>query len=323
MSTGLTPTLRFRRLPPSQAVLDVCEQNGEKLEEVEILTLDSMFNSSTVQGLDKCVNLKELSLIGCGISDLEGFPKLPLLRKLELSDNRIAGGLESLADLDSLVELSLGGNKVASVDELKPITGLRIQTLDLAGCPCADDSEEYRQSMFDMFVSLVYLDGMDMDGNEKLIDDEDDEEEDEDDEDEDDEDQFGGGELGEDDEDDDDDIDDDDDDIDDEDDDIDDEDDDELDDEDDDELDEDDDELGEDDVLEPVGDGIPVGDDDDDEDEEEGEELGVNALYGPPLDEDEEDFEGEEEPESEDFDDDEDDDDDDDEEGALKKQRVV
>jgi hypothetical protein len=53
------------------------------------------------------------------------------------------------------------------------------------GCPCADDSEEYREEMFEMFVSLVYLDGMDMDGNERLIDDEDDDEEEEEDNDDD------------------------------------------------------------------------------------------------------------------------------------------
>lgn len=87
----------------------MCEQNGEKLEEVESLTLDSMCTSATIQGLDKCQQLQELSLIGCGITSLEGFPNLPSLRKLWLSDNRIAGGLEALADLDNLVELSLGG----------------------------------------------------------------------------------------------------------------------------------------------------------------------------------------------------------------------
>jgi Leucine-rich repeat (LRR) protein len=78
--------------------------------------------SATIQGLEKCVKLQELSLIGCGITSLEGFPALPALRKLWLSDNRIAGALDNLADLDNLVELSLGGNRVASLDELKPIT---------------------------------------------------------------------------------------------------------------------------------------------------------------------------------------------------------
>jgi hypothetical protein len=29
------------------------------------------------------------------------------------------------------VELSLGGNRIGTLDELKPITGLRIQSLDL------------------------------------------------------------------------------------------------------------------------------------------------------------------------------------------------
>mmetsp|Transcript_34348 Transcript_34348/g.55081 ORF Transcript_34348/g.55081 Transcript_34348/m.55081 type:complete len:258 (-) Transcript_34348:91-864(-) len=166
-----------------QAALDVCEANGEKLEEVESLTLDSMCTSAAIHGLDKCVLLQELSLIGCGITSLEGFPALPALRKLWLSDNRISSGLDNLADLDNLVELSLGGNRLTSLDELKPITGLRIQSLDLAGCPCADDSEEYRSEVFEMFVSLAHLDGLDIDNNERQIDDDDEEEEEDDDDD--------------------------------------------------------------------------------------------------------------------------------------------
>jgi len=48
--------------------------------------------------------------------------------------------------------------------------------LDLLGCPCADDSDEYKAAVFDMFPSLMYLDGLDLDGNERIIDDDEDDE---------------------------------------------------------------------------------------------------------------------------------------------------
>mmetsp|Transcript_15992 Transcript_15992/g.39306 ORF Transcript_15992/g.39306 Transcript_15992/m.39306 type:complete len:316 (-) Transcript_15992:96-1043(-) len=313
-----------------QAALDVCEANGEKLEEVESLTLDSMCTSAAIHGLDKCVLLQELSLIGCGITSLEGFPALPALRKLWLSDNRISSGLDNLADLDNLVELSLGGNRLTSLDELKPITGLRIQSLDLAGCPCADDSEEYRSEVFEMFVSLAHLDGLDIDNNERQIDDDDEEEEEDDDDDdeddeEDDDDVQAPGTVDEDDDDDDD------------------EDEDEEEDGDlgEDEDDEDEDEEDDEPLLAmqaapTVGDlddgGLDDEDDDDDEDDEDEddpeseEEMGVAALVGPPLDEDEEDFQADEDPESEDFEEEDDEDEDDEDDagaGAVKKQRVA
>ena len=86
-------SLSHARQPlPSQAIIDVCKSNGDDPETVTALTLDSMCTSANVVGLEKCVALEELSMIGCGITTLEGFA-LPALRKLELNDNRISGGL--------------------------------------------------------------------------------------------------------------------------------------------------------------------------------------------------------------------------------------
>ena len=162
-----------------QAILDAC--GGTPLEEVESLTLDSKCKSASVVGLEKCVKLEKLSANNCGITSLEGFPSLPRLTTLELSDNRISGGLAALKNLPSLVELSVAGNAIGSVDELLALKDTPLVVLDLVGCPCSDDSQEYRDKVFGMFPSLLALDGKSKDGEELELGSDEDEDEDEDD----------------------------------------------------------------------------------------------------------------------------------------------
>ena len=159
----------------------MCKSNGDDPETVTALTLDSMCTSANVVGLEKCVALEELSMIGCGITTLEGFPALPALRKLELNDNRISGGLEALAGITTLEELNLGGNRIASRDEIKAISALPLVNLDLVGCPCCEDSDEYRAEIFGMIPTLQVLDGVDAEGEEVLMESEGDDDEEEDD----------------------------------------------------------------------------------------------------------------------------------------------
>mmetsp|Transcript_3221 Transcript_3221/g.13971 ORF Transcript_3221/g.13971 Transcript_3221/m.13971 type:complete len:272 (+) Transcript_3221:141-956(+) len=268
-----------------QAIKQIADDFGQPVEELLSVVLDNMCQSQNVVGLDALAACEELSIQGCGIASLDNFPNLQALRKLLLADNRIGGGLENLAKLTNLEELSIGGNKIASLDELKPLEGLKLTAIDLEGCPCADGSDTYRQALFAMFPTLIFLDGTDVDGNERLIDDDDDEDEEEeedfDDDDDEDEDDF------------------------------------------DDEDDDDEDDEDEDDQVAGLSAGIDdFGSDDDDEDDDE--DLGTANLVGPPMDddEDEDDFEGGEDPESEDFDDEEDEDDDDEEEAPAKKARV-
>ena len=264
-----------------QAILDAC--GGTPLEEVESLTLDSKCKSASVVGLEKCVKLEELSANNCGITSLEGFPSLQSLTKLELSDNRISGGLAALKNLPSLVELSVAGNAIGSVDELQALKDAPLVVLDLVGCPCSDDSQEYRDKVFGMFPSLQVLDGKDKDGEEvELGSDDDDDEEDFDEEESDDD-------EGEDDE--------------------------------DDEDDEDED-VPDDEPIEVSDEDEDLPDEDEEESDDDDDEPGLAALVGAPIDDDaeEEDFQAESDPESEDFDDEEDDDDAD--AGGAKKQRT-
>ncbi|RWW49262.1 hypothetical protein BHE74_00044598 [Ensete ventricosum] len=81
--------------------------------------------------------LEHLSVANVRLSSLEGFPCLPALRRLVLSDNRIVGGLHALVDarLDALRDLDLSNNRIASVEDLAPLAKLRLESLDLYECP--------------------------------------------------------------------------------------------------------------------------------------------------------------------------------------------
>ena len=168
-------------------------------EQVTELVLDTC-KATKVVGLEKFSNLKSLTLNGCGLTTLEGFPTLPELRKLELSDNNISEGLEMLQDaaLFQLKSLSLAGNKFSTLEDLEPLVshplarpgrprlhcsllGERagwpsapkrrgacgsqsslpnLRDLDLFNC-AVTDVENYRQGLFDMLPNLKYLDGFD------------------------------------------------------------------------------------------------------------------------------------------------------------------
>lgn len=89
--------------------------------QIKELNLDNA-RSATIVGLtDEYVNLETLSLINVGLTSLKGFPKLPKLKKLELSDNRISGGLEFLSGCPSISNLNLSGNKIREFEQLKPL----------------------------------------------------------------------------------------------------------------------------------------------------------------------------------------------------------
>jgi len=148
-------------------------------DQVTELVLDTC-KATKVSGLEKFSNLKSLTLNGCGLTTLDGFPTLPELRRLELSDNNISEGLEALQDaaLFQLKSLSLAGNKFATLEDLDPLSSLpNLRDLDLFNCPVTD-VENYRQGLFDIMPNLKYLDGFDVDDNEKEEDDEDEDEDD-------------------------------------------------------------------------------------------------------------------------------------------------
>jgi len=143
---------------------------------IKELVLDNCARSYSIQGLtDEFCNLRVLSIINVGLTSLVNFPKLPKLRKLYLSDNRLSNGLENLDGCINLTLLVLAGNKFKSIDELKSLIKLpKLLILDLMNCDVTK-IDGYRQTMFTMLPQLKYLDNADKDGVEKDSDDEDEE----------------------------------------------------------------------------------------------------------------------------------------------------
>ncbi|OQR66613.1 acidic leucine-rich nuclear phosphoprotein 32 family member A-like [Tropilaelaps mercedesae] len=142
------------------------EKRGRTADKVTELNLDNS-RSTTIVGLgDEFVNLRTLSLNSVGLTSLKGFPKLPCLEKLELSDNRISGGLNVLHGSPRLTHLTLSNNKIQEVETLEPLASLKeLRVLDLFNCGVTS-VDGYREKMFQLLPSLKYLDGYDRDEKE-------------------------------------------------------------------------------------------------------------------------------------------------------------
>ncbi|XP_063074433.1 acidic leucine-rich nuclear phosphoprotein 32 family member B [Engraulis encrasicolus] len=146
--------LELRNRSPSdvrELVLDNCRSNEGKIE-----GLTAEFN-----------NLEFLSLINVGLISVSNLPKLGKLKKLELSDNRISGGLDVLAEkLPNLTHLNLSGNKLKDISTLEPLKKLdHLKSLDLFNCEVTN-LNDYRESVFKLLPQLTYLDGYDLDDQE-------------------------------------------------------------------------------------------------------------------------------------------------------------
>ena len=92
-------------------------------EDITELILDAC-KATKVTGLDSFTNLEILTLNGCGLTSLEGFPPLIELKTLELADNQLCdGSLEALQDaaLINCSRISLAGNRFSSLEALEPL----------------------------------------------------------------------------------------------------------------------------------------------------------------------------------------------------------
>ncbi|XP_016078254.1 PREDICTED: acidic leucine-rich nuclear phosphoprotein 32 family member B [Miniopterus natalensis] len=186
--------------PPDQADSGVRAADSHRGEhKVRELVLDNCkSNDGKIEGLTaEFVNLEFLSLISVGLISVSNLPKLPKLKKLELSDNRIYGCLDMLAEkLPNLTHLNLSGNKLKDISTLEPLKKLEcLKSLDLFNCEVTN-LNDYRESVFKLLPQLTYLDGYDREDREAPdsdaevdgVDEEEDDEEGEDEEDEEDED---------------------------------------------------------------------------------------------------------------------------------------
>lgn len=146
---------------------------GQEPQTVRSLTLDGSVKCS--QGrlparalLERYPQLRVLSIANVGLTSLAEFPSLKHLERLNLSDNRISGGLEFLVDagLQSLRDLDLSNNKIQQLDDLAPLAQLNLLSLDLYECPITR-SQGYRPKVFSLIKSLQYLDKVDAEDNER------------------------------------------------------------------------------------------------------------------------------------------------------------
>uniref|UniRef100_A0A3Q3VMA1 Acidic leucine-rich nuclear phosphoprotein 32 family member n=1 Tax=Mola mola TaxID=94237 RepID=A0A3Q3VMA1_MOLML len=137
--------------------------------DVKELVLDNCrSNEGKIEGLtDDFEELEFLSTINIGLTTVAHLPKLNKLKKLELSDNMISGGLEVLAEkCPNLTHLNLSGNKIKDLSTIEPLKDLgTLKSLDLFNCEVTN-LNEYRDNVFKLLPQLTYLDGYDKDDKE-------------------------------------------------------------------------------------------------------------------------------------------------------------
>jgi len=162
------------------------ELRGKKKSEVTVLDLSNCKTGGEIDGLTEDFSaLESLDLQNASLSNIKLFPKLPSLKKLDLSENRLSKGLEVLKDCKNLRNLSLTNNKFKEIETLEPLKDLQFLThLDIMEGNEFEDPDT-KTKVFKMLPHLLFLDGVDKDGNDAKSeeDGEEDEEEDLDDED--------------------------------------------------------------------------------------------------------------------------------------------
>ncbi|KFO81123.1 Acidic leucine-rich nuclear phosphoprotein 32 family member A, partial [Cuculus canorus] len=137
--------------------------------QVKELVLDNCRSyEGKIEGLtDEFEELEFLSTINVCLTSVANLPKLNKLKKLELSDNRISGGLEVLAEkCPNLTHLNLSGNKIKDLGTIEPLKKLEnLKSLDLFNCEVTN-LNDYRENVFKLLPQLTYLDGYDRDDKE-------------------------------------------------------------------------------------------------------------------------------------------------------------
>ncbi|TKS82755.1 Acidic leucine-rich nuclear phosphoprotein 32 family member E [Collichthys lucidus] len=164
VSTSLGASLAMSGLVPASFTFLL-----SKLVKVVELVVDNCRSSDgEVEGVtEEYKDLEILSMVNVGLTSLCKLPPLPKLRKLEVSDNSVVGGLDSLAEkCPNLTYLNLSGNKIKELSTIQVLQNLKnLKSLDLYSCEVST-LEDYRESVFELLPQLSYLDGYDQEDNE-------------------------------------------------------------------------------------------------------------------------------------------------------------
>ncbi|KAI1701796.1 leucine-rich repeat domain-containing protein [Ditylenchus destructor] len=151
------------------------ELKGKNPSEVVDLLLDNC-KATKISGLtEEFTSLTTMSLINCGLTTLEGLPKLESLRTIDLSDNKLTGELDKLVECcPRLYHVNLCANKIKDIETLAPLKKLEeLAALDLFDC-AVTEAPDYRQKLFELIPQLKYLDGFDVNDVEADLSDEED-----------------------------------------------------------------------------------------------------------------------------------------------------
>ncbi|XP_075996203.1 acidic leucine-rich nuclear phosphoprotein 32 family member E [Genypterus blacodes] len=143
-------------------------RNRSPAEVAELVVDNCRSGDGEVEGLtDEYTELEILSMVNVGLTSLAKLPSLPKLRKLEVSDNTIPGGLDTLVEkCPNLTYLNLSGNKIKELSSIEALQNLKnLKSLDLYSCEVTT-LEDYRESIFELLPQVTYLDGYDQEDNE-------------------------------------------------------------------------------------------------------------------------------------------------------------
>ena len=120
-------------------------------------------------------------MVNCNLKNLNNFPELPNLLKLDLSDNHLKDDdLKELSKYKNLTELRMANNKIEDFSKIKVLENLPLTFIDFSDCPISK-MEKYREKFYENFKNLKFLDFFDKEGKEWDEDDEEEEEADDDD----------------------------------------------------------------------------------------------------------------------------------------------
>ncbi|XP_049736292.1 acidic leucine-rich nuclear phosphoprotein 32 family member E isoform X3 [Elephas maximus indicus] len=110
------------------------ELRNKAPEEVTELVLDNCrCVNGEIEGLnDTFKELESLSMADVELSSLARLPSLNKLRKLELSNNSISGGLEVLAEkCPNLTYLNLSGNKIKDLSTVEALMEMKMMRMKM------------------------------------------------------------------------------------------------------------------------------------------------------------------------------------------------
>merc|ERR1712096_122358 len=123
---------------------EIDAQMGElQQEDLSKLILDrckcATLTKDVKEKIESFPNLEVLTLNGVGLTSLKNFPTNKSLKMLELSDNKISGGLEFLSELTNLVSINISGNQLESFEALASLAKLtEIVSIDMFGNPITE-----------------------------------------------------------------------------------------------------------------------------------------------------------------------------------------